>query len=42
MTICKVVDTALLVLEKLSLADGELLSSDDSTRYKSIVGALLD
>jgi histone deacetylase 1/2 len=40
MMICKTVDTPLSVSEKLSLTDGEPLSSDDSTRYRSIVGAL--
>jgi histone deacetylase 1/2 len=40
MTGCKPVDTPLSTSEKLSLVDGELLSSDDSTRYRSIVGAL--
>jgi histone deacetylase 1/2 len=40
MTICKAVDTPLSVSEKLSLVDGELLSNEDSTRYRSIVGAL--
>jgi histone deacetylase 1/2 len=40
MTGCKPVDTPLSTSEKLSLVDGEILSSDDSTRYRSIVGAL--
>ncbi|XP_071676767.1 uncharacterized protein [Lolium perenne] len=40
MKICKHVDTPLSVYEKLSVVDGELLSSEDSTRYRSIVGAL--
>jgi histone deacetylase 1/2 len=40
MHICKRVDTPLSVTDKLSLTDGEVLSSDDSTRYRSIVGAL--
>jgi hypothetical protein len=40
MTICKAVDTPLSVSEKLSLVDGEPLSDEDSTRYRSIVGAL--
>jgi histone deacetylase 1/2 len=40
MKICKAVDTPLPVSEKLSLTEGEILSSDDSTRYRSIVGAL--
>jgi hypothetical protein len=37
---CKSVDTPLSVSEKLSVTDGEMLSSEDSTRYRSIVGAL--
>ncbi|KAK1669017.1 hypothetical protein QYE76_057176 [Lolium multiflorum] len=36
MTCCKPVDTPLSTSEKLSLVDGEMLSSDDSTRYSSI------
>jgi histone deacetylase 1/2 len=40
MQICKTVDTPLSVSDKLSLNDGEVLSSDDSTNYRSIVGAL--
>jgi histone deacetylase 1/2 len=40
MQICKTVDTTLSVSDKLSLTDGELLSGDDSTHYRSIVGAL--
>jgi histone deacetylase 1/2 len=40
MAICKSVDTPLLVSEKLLVADGDPLSSEDSTRYRSIVGAL--
>jgi hypothetical protein len=40
MQICKFVDTLLSVSEKLSIADGEVLSGDDSTNYRSIVGAL--
>jgi histone deacetylase 1/2 len=40
MQICKTVDTPLSVSDKLSLTDGEKLSGDDSTRYRSIVGAL--
>jgi hypothetical protein len=34
------VDTPLSISEKLSLTDGEVLGSDDSTNYRSIVGAL--
>jgi histone deacetylase 1/2 len=40
MKMCKSVDTPLSVSEKLSVMDGEVLSSEDSTRYRSIVGAL--
>jgi hypothetical protein len=40
MQICKIVDTPLSVSEKLSLTDGEVLSNDDSTNYRSIIGAL--
>jgi histone deacetylase 1/2 len=40
MKMCKAVDTPLSVSEKLSVLDGDLLSSEDSTRYRSIVGAL--
>jgi histone deacetylase 1/2 len=40
MQICKTVDTPLSVSEKLSLTDGEMLSGDDSTNYRNIVGAL--
>jgi hypothetical protein len=40
MTGCKPVDTPLSVSEKLSLADGDALSSEDSIRYRSIVGTL--
>jgi hypothetical protein len=40
MQICKTVDTPLSVSDKLSLSDGEVLSGDESTRYRSIVGAL--
>jgi hypothetical protein len=37
---CKTVDTPLSVSDKLSLTDGEVLSGDDSTNYRSIVGGL--
>lgn len=37
---CKHVSTPLSVSEKMSTYDGELLSSEDSTIYRSIVGAL--
>jgi histone deacetylase 1/2 len=40
MQICKTIDTPLSVSDKLSLSDGEVLSGDESTRYRSIVGAL--
>jgi hypothetical protein len=40
MKTCKPVDTPLSVSDKLSMADGEVLDSEDSTRYRSIVGAL--
>jgi histone deacetylase 1/2 len=40
MQICKTVDTPLSMSKKLSLTDGEILSGDDSTNYRSIVGAL--
>jgi histone deacetylase 1/2 len=40
MQICKTVDTPLSVSDKLSLTDGEVLGGDDSTNYRSIVGAL--
>ncbi|XP_071678436.1 uncharacterized protein [Lolium perenne] len=40
MKMCKSVDTPLSVSDKLSVMDGEVLSSEDSTRYRSIVGAL--
>jgi hypothetical protein len=37
---CKPVTTPLLPSEKLSLHDGQRLGPQDSTRYRSIVGAL--
>lgn len=40
MTNCKPSPTPLSASEKLSKYEGELLSSEDSTRYRSIVGAL--
>jgi histone deacetylase 1/2 len=40
MQICKTINTPLLVSDKLSLTDGDMLSGDDSTHYRSIVGAL--
>jgi histone deacetylase 1/2 len=40
MQISKTVDTPLSVSDKMSLTDGKALSGDDSTHYRSIVGAL--
>jgi hypothetical protein len=40
MHLCKSLDTPLLASDKLSLNDGEVLGSEDSTRYMSIVGSL--
>lgn len=40
MSNCKPSPTPLSVSEKLSLYDGVALSTEDSTRYRSIVGAL--
>ena len=40
MSNCKISPTPLSVSEKLSAQEGDLLESEDSTRYKSIVGAL--
>jgi histone deacetylase 1/2 len=37
---CKAVDTPLPTSQKLSIADGDKLGVDDSTRYRSLVGAL--
>jgi hypothetical protein len=37
---CKTSSTPLSASEKLSATEGELLGPDDSTRYRSIVGAL--
>jgi histone deacetylase 1/2 len=37
---CKAVTTPLASSEKLSITDGVKLSSDDATRYRSVVGAL--
>jgi hypothetical protein len=37
---CKVMRTSLLADEKLSLSDGDSLTSDDATNYRSMVGAL--
>lgn len=40
MTTCKPSPTPLSTTEKLSKDEGKLLNSDDSTKYRSIVGAL--
>lgn len=40
MTKCKLSPTPLSTSEKLSSHEGELLGSEESTRYRSIVGAL--
>jgi histone deacetylase 1/2 len=40
MSKCKMSSTPLVATEKLSREGGDLLSSDDATRYRSIVGAL--
>jgi hypothetical protein len=37
---CKTMRTPLPADEKLSLSDGDLLTSDDATNYRSVVGAL--
>jgi hypothetical protein len=37
---CKAMRTPLLTDEKLSLSDGDPLTSDDATNYHSVVGAL--
>ena len=37
---CKPATTPLSSTEKLSLHEGEVLSAEDSTRYRSVVGAL--
>jgi histone deacetylase 1/2 len=37
---CKTLSTPLSASEKLSVTEGELLGPEDSTRYRSIVGAL--
>jgi histone deacetylase 1/2 len=39
MSKCSTVDTPLSTSRKLSKEDGEILSSEDSTHYRSIVGA---
>jgi histone deacetylase 1/2 len=40
MKICKLVDTPLSTSEKLSILDGDKLGPEDSTKYRSLVGAL--
>lgn len=40
MKMCKPVDTPLSTSEKLSVMDGVKLGPEDSTRYRSLVGAL--
>jgi hypothetical protein len=40
MTNCKPMCTPLVVVEKLSARDGDPLSPDDATAYRSVVGAL--
>jgi histone deacetylase 1/2 len=37
---CRPVDTPISASEKLSLTDGDKLGEDDSTKYRSVVGAL--
>jgi hypothetical protein len=37
---CKAIDTPLSTSEKLSLTDGDPLGAEDSTKYRSMVGAL--
>jgi histone deacetylase 1/2 len=37
---CKPIDTPLSSVEKLSITEGKALGEDDSTRYRSVVGAL--
>lgn len=40
MTKCKAIDTPLPSTQKLSVKDGDVLGPDDSTKYRSMVGAL--
>ena len=40
MSNCKSIDTPLATSEKLSLTDGDKLGTEDSTKYRSMVGAL--
>jgi histone deacetylase 1/2 len=37
---CKPISTPLSTTERLSISDGDRLGPDDSTKYRSIVGAL--
>jgi hypothetical protein len=37
---CRAMHTPLLADEKLSLSDGDPLTSDDATNYHSVIGAL--
>jgi len=37
---CKVIDTPMSSTEKLSAVEGTTLGPDDSTKYRSLVGAL--
>jgi histone deacetylase 1/2 len=37
---CKPVDTPMATFDKLSLTDGDPLGAEDSTKYRSMVGAL--
>jgi len=37
---CRPVDTPISATEKLSLTEGVQLGDEDSTRYRSVVGAL--
>lgn len=40
MGLCKPIGTPLSSIEKLSIVEGDALGPEDSTRYRSIVGAL--
>jgi hypothetical protein len=37
---CKLIDTPLCTSEKLSVVSGDKLGPEDSSRYRSMVGAL--
>jgi hypothetical protein len=37
---CKTIDTPLSSTQKLSVVEGNKLNTEDSTRYRSLVGAL--